>query len=75
MQPNSPSCANALNRAADQRVRSLEDHVVTQRFPVFRGAPAGPLRAAGRLSEFSRSAGDPKGVVGNPTPMHSMVGP
>jgi hypothetical protein len=44
MQPNSPSCANALNRAADQRVRSFEDHVVTRRFPVSRGTAAGPLR-------------------------------
>jgi hypothetical protein len=44
MQPNSPSFANALNRAADQRVRSFEDHVVTRCFPVFRGTAAGPLR-------------------------------
>jgi hypothetical protein len=43
MQPSSPSCTNALNRASDQRVWSLRDSFVTRRFPVLRGTHRGTV--------------------------------
>jgi hypothetical protein len=44
MQPNLPGCENTLKWVSEQAIPSLEDSLVTRRFPVFRGTTAGPIR-------------------------------
>jgi hypothetical protein len=44
MQPRLPTCENRLKWVIEQAIPSLEDSVVTRRFPVFRGTTAGPIR-------------------------------
>jgi hypothetical protein len=44
MQPRLPTCENTLKWVSEQAILSLEDSLVTRRFPVFRGTSAGPVR-------------------------------
>jgi hypothetical protein len=44
MQPSLSTCENTLKSVSEQAIPSLEDSFVTRRFPVFRGATAGPIR-------------------------------
>jgi hypothetical protein len=67
MQPTLSSCVNALNRASDQRVRSLEDSVVTRRFPVVRGTAAGPLRGHRAPVRALAECGRHQRLIRNPT--------
>jgi hypothetical protein len=44
MQARLFTCENTLKWLDEQAIPSLEDSLVTRRFPVFRGTTAGPIR-------------------------------